>query len=82
MSQVDRTPIRERTSVDPPEPREGLLLFDPEFPQDRWVVQGVARDGRIEAKRIDPADGVRTSWDSEGWRRAWERGYLKEPNRA
>lgn len=64
-----------------PEPREGLLIFDPEFPQDRWKVQGVTADGCIDAKRINPADGMRTSWTPESWARAWEKGYLLEARR-
>lgn len=61
-----------------PEPREGLVVFDPASPLDRWVIKGVAADDRIDAKRIDPADGKRHSWDRAGWDRAWQNGWLKE----
>lgn len=58
-----------------------MLIFDPEFPNDRWRVNGVARDGRIEAKRINPADGIQTSWSADSWARAWAKGYLVEARR-
>jgi hypothetical protein len=60
-----------------PEPKEGLVVFDPAFPLDRWLIKGVASDGRIEAKRIDPPDGIRHSWDADGWQRAFDRNWLE-----
>jgi hypothetical protein len=59
-----------------PEPREGMLVCDPKFPCDRWRVGGLATDGRIEAERVQPPDGMKTSWSPESWARAWEKGYL------
>lgn len=55
-----------------------MLVYDPEFPQDRWRIKGVTDRGHIEAKRINPADGMQTNWTADSWARAWANGYLLE----
>jgi hypothetical protein len=57
-------------------PNTALQVFDPEFPVDRWQLTGVRADGTIEAVRVFPADGRRTSWSPSSWANAWAHGYL------
>lgn len=68
-----------RSGVPIPNPKVGMLVFDVDFPEDRWEVTAVGTaDDHIEAKRITPADGIKTSWTWDEWDNAWFQGYLKE----
>lgn len=63
-----------------PNPVEGMLIYDPEFPHDRWRVEGVAGDGMITAKRVNPEPRITTNWTPASWGFAWTKGYLAEAN--
>lgn len=71
-------PERARSTSAVPEPREGMVVRDPASPLGRWLIKGVTSDGRIDAQRIDPPDGMRHSWDADGWARAWQYGWLED----
>ena len=61
-----------------PEPRRGMIVYDPQHPTQRWRIEGVALDDRIEATRIVPDDHFRHSWSENSWHHAWRRGWLIE----
>lgn len=72
----ERGAVMEPDQRNVPEPTAGLVVYDPEFKDRRWRIDGVAADGRIEAVRITPDDGMRHSWAAKDWWHEWLRGWL------